>query len=95
MRKTLLAALAALSLATPASALDLNVTYSRIPSHWYLDRGPRIVHVPQPTTEADRKAQAVEIAKWEAFCQPTRHADELGVIRLRYAHEGCEFGRSE
>lgn len=91
MRKTILAALAALSLATPASALDINITRTRIPSHWLLDRGPLTISVPQVNTDEQR----AEIAKWEKFCQPTRHADDLGVIRLRYVHKGCEFGRSE
>lgn len=34
-------------------------------------------------------------AKWLEFCQPTRTTDAEGVIRLRYAHKGCEFGRTE
>lgn len=32
---------------------------------------------------------------WEAFCQPQRTApDQYGVIRMIYAHPGCEFGRT-
>lgn len=73
----------------------LRITTTRVPQHWLLNRDPRIIHVPQPTTAEDRKAQADEIAKWEAFCQPRRGRDEYGVIRLSYAQKGCEFGRSE
>jgi hypothetical protein len=94
MRSKIIAALGLLALtATTANALDLNVTYSRIPSHWYLDRGPRIIHVPPGVfgSEAERTA---EIARWESYCQPKRNTDALGVVRLSYAHPGCEFGRS-
>jgi hypothetical protein len=35
------------------------------------------------------------IRKWEAYCRPTRHIDNLGVTRLHYAHVGCDVGRSE
>ena len=33
--------------------------------------------------------------KWLTYCAPTREADKEGVIHLRYAHPGCEFGRAE
>lgn len=33
--------------------------------------------------------------KWEAFCQPTKSTDNLGIVTLHYAHEGCDFGRDE
>jgi hypothetical protein len=42
-----------------------------------------------------REDKAASIRKWEAYCRPTRHIEEFGVTRLHYAHEGCEFGRSE
>lgn len=35
------------------------------------------------------------IAKWESFCRPTGVVDSEGVTRMRYAHEGCENGRTE
>jgi hypothetical protein len=42
-----------------------------------------------------REAKDASIRKWEAYCRPTRRVDKEGVTRLQYAHEGCEFGRSE
>jgi len=43
----------------------------------------------------DAIAREQEDAKWEAFCQPTFHADQYGIKRASYAKRGCEFGRSE
>lgn len=43
----------------------------------------------------DDKARRASIEKWEGFCRPVRNYDNLGVVRLSYAHKGCEFGRSE
>ena len=31
---------------------------------------------------------------WEAFCQPREERGEHGIIYLRYAHVGCEYGRT-
>ena len=45
--------------------------------------------------QEDEKARRASIEKWEGFCQPVRSYDKLGVVRLSYAHKGCEFGRSE
>jgi len=30
--------------------------------------------------------------RWNAFCNPTEYVDAHGVTRLRYAHDGCEYG---
>ena len=43
----------------------------------------------------DLKLKQEGIKKWEAFCKPTRTHDELGMVRLVYARNGCEFGRTE
>jgi hypothetical protein len=43
----------------------------------------------------DRRIKEAGIRKWEAFCKPTRTYDSLGMVRLVYARQGCEFGRSE
>jgi hypothetical protein len=43
----------------------------------------------------DRRVKLEEIKRWEAFCKPTRTYDTLGITRLVYAKNGCEFGRSE
>lgn len=50
--------------------------------------GPRIIDVRRPIDE-------VEDRKWEAFCKPTFRRDALGVQHYVFAHEGCEYGRSE
>lgn len=51
----------------------------------------KVIHVPLD----DSPEAQVRIRKWEAYCRPEPHADKYNVIRLTYAHEGCEFGRSE
>lgn len=35
------------------------------------------------------------IIRWENFCKPTGEIDAEGVTRMRYAHPGCEHGRTE
>lgn len=62
--------------------------------------GPRyvpssITEVGAPMSAAELGEQQMRIQKWEAFCKPVGHVDANGVTRLSYAHEGCEFGRSE
>jgi hypothetical protein len=32
--------------------------------------------------------------KWEEFCKPAGFVDGVGITRLRYAHAGCDLGRS-
>jgi len=60
-----------------------------------MDNSATVIHVAQPKTAADIAARDAEVAKWESFCTPTKHTDDVGVVRLKYAHKGCEFGRSE
>jgi hypothetical protein len=57
----------------------------------------------EPTTQnqmsqaEERKYQEqkeARIRKWEEFCKPTGVTDNMGITRLRYAHEGCDLGRS-
>jgi len=94
MRKLVLAALAAVTFASTASAGGYSraCTYSQ----FYGSRCTwQTVKDPAPPTEAEIEAKRVENAKWEAFCKPVRTPDSLGMIRLTYAHPGCEFGRSE
>jgi hypothetical protein len=45
--------------------------------------------------QEDERARRASVEKWEAFCKPRRTYDEHGVVRLHYARQGCEFGRSE
>jgi hypothetical protein len=42
----------------------------------------------------DREQKEVRIRKWEEFCKPASFVDEMGITRLRYAHTGCDLGRS-
>ena len=41
-----------------------------------------------------REAREARIRKWEDFCKPVSFIDEMGITRLRYAHAGCDLGRS-
>jgi hypothetical protein len=43
---------------------------------------------------AYREAKEARIRKWEEFCKPTGFVDDMGITRLRYAHPGCDLGRS-
>ena len=79
-----------------ASAHDLNVRFGYLPPVRYsLQPDARIIHVFPPLGDAERAEIQAETAKWEAFCQPTIEHDSLGVGYYHYAHEGCEFGRSQ
>ena len=44
--------------------------------------------------QAYREAKEARIRKWEEFCKPTGFVDDMGITRLRYAHPGCDLGRS-
>ena len=41
-----------------------------------------------------REAKEARIRKWEEFCKPTGYTDDMGITRVRYAHAGCDLGRS-
>ena len=41
-----------------------------------------------------REAKEARIRKWEEFCKPAGFIDDIGITRLRYAHAGCDLGRS-
>jgi hypothetical protein len=54
----------------------------------YVDAEPRVIYrSPNEDSERDRK--------WMAFCNPQFRRDAHGVERAVYAHEGCEYGRTE
>jgi hypothetical protein len=40
------------------------------------------------------EAKEARIRRWEEFCKPTSFIDDMGITRLRYAHAGCDLGRS-
>ena len=41
-----------------------------------------------------REQKEARIRKWEEFCKPASFIDDMGITRLRYAHAGCDLGRS-
>jgi len=41
-----------------------------------------------------REEKEARIRKWEEFCKPAGFVDDMGITRLRYAHKGCDLGRS-
>ena len=41
-----------------------------------------------------REQKEARIRKWEEFCKPVGFVDDMGITRLRYAHAGCDLGRS-
>ena len=41
-----------------------------------------------------REEKEARIRRWEEFCKPTGFVDDMGITRLRYAHAGCDLGRS-
>jgi hypothetical protein len=41
-----------------------------------------------------QEAKEARIRKWEEFCKPTGYIDDMGITRVRYAHAGCDLGRS-
>jgi hypothetical protein len=41
-----------------------------------------------------REEKEARIRKWQDFCKPAGFIDEMGITRLRYAHPGCDLGRS-
>jgi hypothetical protein len=91
-------ALAVLALMSgSANAWDINTTCTT--SKFYGRTCKTSVIADQPRDAAleaaDEAAKQQRIKKWESFCKPTRTYDSEGVIRLVYAREGCEFGRSE
>jgi hypothetical protein len=50
--------------------------------------GPRIIDVRRPIDEEQDR-------KWVAFCKPRFETRKYGVQYYVFAHEGCEYGRTE
>lgn len=94
MRKTILAAIAATIISSPALAggYNLRCTQSKF---FGTNCAFTTIADPAPLTKAEIEAKDREIAKWEAFCKPVRVTDSEGLVRLRYAEKGCESGRNE
>jgi len=47
----------------------------------------------RPTPEEQARVDA-RAEKWEAYCRPRIVQDRDGVERYRYAHPGCDVGRT-
>jgi hypothetical protein len=41
-----------------------------------------------------QEAKEARIRKWEEYCKPAGYIDDMGITRVRYAHPGCDLGRS-
>jgi hypothetical protein len=92
--------LAALLLASPATAgpYDVNINITRFPSHWYLDKGPRVLELapytpsastaPSPSLavpfHAKTNAEAEAEARAQArLCAPVRLVTDEGAVYHR------------
>lgn len=97
MKRLVLAALAATALISPACAGGFNwqCYHSRFATNCSMvEIGAPAPLSPAETAEREAARQA-ELEKWTKFCQPVGKTDDMGMVRLSYAHPGCEFGRSE
>src|ERR1700712_4251971 len=59
--------------------------------------GPEPANQKQISAAEDRlylEEKEARIRKWEEYCKPTGFIDDMGITRLRYAHAGCDLGRS-
>jgi hypothetical protein len=100
--KTITYVIASLALMVgSAQAWEIRTTCS---GSWYFGSvSCREVGIPNQAPVARDYAQEAEdlrvkqagIKKWETYCKPVRTYDDLGVVRLSYARQGCEFGRNE
>ena len=71
-------------------------------SRYYGSRSGRTVGIEDQRQARDTAQEAEDlkmkqegIKQREAFCNPPRTRDELGMVRLVYARSGCEFGRTD
>ena len=98
--KTIYALLGLALMSSSAQAWEIRTTCSHSRFYgWSSCRTLGIEDQPQTRDYAqqaeDAMARQQHIKNWEAYCKPTRTYDDLGVVRLRYAEKGCEFGRGE
>ena len=101
MKKTSLGVIAFLALLS-GSAQAWEIRSNCAGSWYYGSSSCRIVGIEdQPIVRdfaqeaEDRRIRQEGIKKWESFCKPVRRYDRLGMVRLVYERQGCEFGRSE
>lgn len=96
MRLLLIAA--TLALASPAGAHSYHFNLTRFPSHWYLDKGPRVIEVPpyNPVVDAapspslavpfhlKTNAEAEAEARAQArLCAPVKLSTDQGTVYHR------------
>jgi hypothetical protein len=92
-----IAALVLAAQSAEAWEIRSNCTYSR----FYGASSCRTVgtDAPAPRDYAqeaeDLELKRERIRKWESFCRPASVQDKFGVVRLVYAHENCDLGRSQ
>jgi hypothetical protein len=95
MRKLLL--VATLALASTAAHADMDIQCSSTEYGGQFHAG---CHIGDGTSKqaSDLRTpeeRAAQDRKWEAFCKPEKHTDNLGMTRMVYAHPGCDVGRAE
>ena len=99
--KTIIYVIASLALMVgSAQAWEIRTSCS---TSWYFGSGScRTIIEDRPVIQRDYAQEAEDlrikqagIRKWEAFCKPVRTYDDLGMVRLVYARQGCAFGRNE
>jgi len=91
----LLAALLASSGAGAADSVSTSCTHSRFYGSMQCRTVFSEVASPRALTAAEIEEARIADLKWETFCMPERYVDSLGMTRMRFAHSGCEYGRSE
>jgi hypothetical protein len=81
-----------LATATKAETMSTQCSHGTCTTHVFeIPTKPRIIIVPEDNSpEAEDRYQ-----KWQSFCKPQEETRAYGVRYLVYAHEGCEYGRSE
>ena len=96
MRKFLItAALASLTLTSAHADMDIQCSSSSYGGQFHAGchlgdgtgKQAADLRTPEERAAADHK--------WEEFCKPEKHTDNLGMTRMSYAHPGCDVGRSE
>jgi len=62
----------------------------------FIPFGPaKIMHVPEPTSQADRDETEAREREWLKVCAPTFRRDKLGVMHYVFKKPGCEYGSPE
>jgi hypothetical protein len=55
-------------------------------------RHPHVIAVPAPQSAEERAAADARDRRWANRCRPVTRPDRYGMMRYRYAENGCEFG---